>query len=455
MTTTNLKEKDQDMIYKLDGRPSLKIAIPLGLQHVLAMFIGNVAPIIVICNVLQISVAEKTMMIQGAMLIAGLVTLIQLYPVGPIGAKLPIVVGTSFAFMPSAIAAGKSYGIAGVLGAAFVGSLSAIILGIFIKPLRKFFPPLVTGVVLIAIGMNLMPVGINYFAGGVGSKTFGSPQNFLLGFIVLMTIIIVQRFAKGTMHLSAVLIGLVVGYLVAIPMGMVSFANVAKAGWLSIPVPLSMGMEFHLDAIVKFAAVYIVVSLETLGNLSGITLAGENREATPKEMQGAILADGFGSALAAVFGILPNTAYGQNAGIVAMTKVMNRFCVATGAIFLIAAGLFPKLAAVCAAMPSSVLGGAVVMVFAMILISGMKMVTRNGLNSRDTAILAVAIGVGIGMGTVPQALEQLPYAVKFILEDSIICSALIAIILNAVLPKEKAEMSNVEKTSTEPALDFE
>lgn len=440
-----MKTNEQDVIYKLDGRPPLRIAIPLGLQHVLAMFIGNIAPIIVICNILKIPLDEKTMMIQGAMLVAGLVTLVQLYPVGPVGGRLPIVVGTSFAFMPSAIAAGKAYGIAGVLGAAFAGSVSAILLGIFIKPLRKFFPPIVTGVVLIAIGFNLMPVGVNYFAGGVGSKTFGDPMNFLLGFIVLATIILVQRFTKGALQLSAVLIGLMVGYVVAIPMGMVSFANVAKAGWLSFPMPLTMGMEFHLDAIIKFAAVYIVVSLETLGNLSGITLAGENREATPKEMQGAILADGFGSALAAVFGILPNTAYGQNAGIVAMTKVMNRFCVATGAIFLIAAGLFPKLAAVCAAMPASVLGGAVVMVFAMILISGMKMVTRNGLNGRDTAILAVAIGVGIGMGTVPAALEQLPYAVRFVLDDSVICSALIAIVLNAVLPKEaNASGTNVD-----------
>ncbi len=442
--------KEQDMIYKLDGKPPLSVAIPLGLQHVMAMFIGNIAPIIVICNILQIPMDQKTMMIQGAMLIAGLVTLIQLYPIGPVGARLPIVVGTSFAFMPSAIAAGKAYGLSGVLGAALVGSLSAILLGIFIKPLRKFFPSIVTGVVLIAIGINLMPVGINYFAGGVGSKTFGDPMNFLLGFIVLTTIVLIQRFTKGTMNLSAVLIALIVGYIVAIPMGKVSFANVATAGWFSVPMPLAFGMEFHLDAIIKFAAVYIVVSLETLGNISGITLAGENREATPKEMQGAILADGFGSAVAAVFGILPNTAYGQNAGIVAMTKVMNRYCVATGAVFLIAAGLFPKLAAVCAAMPPSVLGGAVVMVFAMIFISGMKMVTRNGLTTRDTTILAVAIGVGIGMSRVPVALEQLPYVIKFILEDSIICSALIAIVLNAVLPQNKPE-----KAVNEPSVDFE
>jgi xanthine permease len=441
---------ERDLIYKLDGKPPLSIAIPLGLQHVLAMFIGNIAPIIVICGVLQIAPDMKAMMIQSAMLVAGLVTLVQLYPLGPIGARLPIVVGTSFAFMPSAIAVGKAYGFTGVLGSALVGSLAAVLFGIFIKPLRRFFPGLVTGVVLIAIGLNLMPVGANYFAGGANSPIFGQPRNFIVGFIVLTVIVLLQRFTKGALNLSAVIIALVVGYLVAIPMGLVDFSKVALASWVSIPKPFAFGaLQFPIDGIIKFALIYIAVSLETIGNLSGITLAGENREATAKEMSGAILADGFGSAFAAVFNILPNTAYGQNAGIVAMTKVMNRFCVATGAVFLILAGLFPKLAAIFAAMPSAVLGGAVVMVFAMITISGMKMVVREGLGSRNTAILAIALGVGIGMskGNVG-ALEHLPYAVKFVLEDPVIGSALIAVVLNAIFPKDD------HGTDSEPSVDI-
>lgn len=430
--------KEQNMIYSLDGKPPLKIAIPLGMQHILAMFTGNIAPIIIICNVLQIPIEQKTLMIQCAMLVAGLVTLVCLYPIGPVGARLPLVVGTSFAFVPTAIAVGKMYGIAGVLGASMVGSLAEVFLGVYLKKLRKFFPPLVTGVVLIAIGMSLMPVGINYFAGGVGAKDFGSPQNLFLGFTVMTIVVLLQRFGKGMFNLSSMLIALVIGYMIAIPMGKINFVNIANAGWMSFPMPMQLGLEFHLDAIIKFALVYLVVGLETLGNVSAITLGGANREATDKEMSGAVIADALGSAFGALFNVLPNTAYGQNAGIVAMTGVMNRFCVATGAVFLIIAGFFPKFGAVCAAMPSSVLGGAVVLVFAMITISGIKMIGRGtGLDSRNSLILAVALGLGLGFPMVPAALEFMPGFMKFFFEDAVVASGITALILNIVLPASK------------------
>lgn len=427
--------KEQNMIYSLDGKPPLKIAIPLGMQHILAMFTGNIAPIIIICNVLQIPIEQKTLMIQCAMLVAGIVTLVCLYPIGPVGARLPLVVGTSFAFVPTAIAVGKMYGIAGVLGASFVGSLAEVFLGVYLKKLRKFFPPLVTGVVLIAIGMSLMPVGINYFAGGVGAKDFGSPQNLFLGFTVMTIVVLLQRFGKGMFNLSAMLIALVIGYMIAIPMGKINFDTIASAGWMSFPMPLQLGLEFHLDAIIKFALVYLVVGLETLGNVSAITLGGANREATDREMSGAVIADAAGSALGALFNVLPNTAYGQNAGIVAMTGVMNRFCVATGAMFLILAGFFPKFGAICAAMPPSVLGGAVVLVFAMITISGIKMIGRGtGLDSRNSLILAVALGLGLGFPMVPAALEFMPGFMKFFFEDAVVASGITALVLNIVLP---------------------
>lgn len=430
--------KEQNMIYSLDGKPPLKVAIPLGMQHVLAMFTGNIAPIIIICNVLQIPIEQKTLMIQCAMLVAGLVTLVCLYPIGPVGARLPLVVGTSFAFVPTAIAVGKAYGIAGVLGASFVGCFSEVLLGIYLKKIRRFFPPLVTGVVLIAIGMSLMPVGINYFAGGVGAKDFGSPQNLLLGFTVLTIVVLLQRFGKGMLGLSSMLIALIIGYMLAIPMGKINFMNIANAGWMSFPMPLQLGMEFHLDAIIKFSLVYLVVGLETLGNISAITLGGANREATDREMSGAVIADALGSAFGALFNVLPNTAYGQNAGIVAMTGVMNRFCVATGAVFLIVAGFFPKFGAVCAAMPASVLGGAVVLVFAMITISGMKMINRGGLDSRSSLILAVALGLGLGFPMVPAALEFMPGFMKFFFEDAVVASGITALVLNILLPADKS-----------------
>lgn len=431
--------KEENLIYSLDGRPPLKVAIPLGMQHILAMFTGNIAPIIIICNVLQIPIEQKTLMIQCAMLVAGIVTLVCLYPIGPVGARLPLVVGTSFAFVPTAIAVGKAYGIAGVLGASFLGSFAEVFLGVFLKKLRRFFPPLVTGVVLIAIGMSLMPVGINYFAGGTGAKDFGSPQNLFLGFTVMVIVVLLQRFGKGIFNLSSMLIALIIGYLIAIPMGKINFDAIAASGWVAFPMPLQLGMEFHLDAIIKFALVYLVVGLETLGNVSAIALGGANREATDREMSGAVIADAVGSAFGAIFNVLPNTAYGQNAGIVAMTGVVNRFCVATGAVFLIIAGIFPKFGAVCAAMPPSVLGGAVVLVFAMITISGMKMIHRGALDSRNSLILAISLGLGLGFSGVPAAIEHMPAAMKFFFEDAVVASGITALLLNIILPESKPE----------------
>ncbi len=400
--------QENKMIYELEGKPPLGTAIPLGMQHVLAMFVGNIAPIIIICNVLGLPADQKAFMIQCGMFVAGIVTLIQLYPLSRVGAGLPLVMGTSFAFVSTAIGVGKAYGLPGILGASLIGSLAEIGMGFFLKPLRKFFPPLVTGTVLIAIGLKLVPVGIKYFAGGVGAEDFGSPQNLMLGFLVLGTIIALQQFGKGIMKLAAILIAIILGYVVAIAMGMVDFSTVAAAGWFSFPMPLKYGIEFHFDAIIKFAAVYLVVGLETLGNISGITMSGLSREATDNEMSGAVIADGVGSAFAAIFNVLPNTGYGQNAGIVALTGVVNKFSVATGAVFLLLAGFIPKLGAVCAAIPNPVLGGAVTMVFGMITISGIRMIAKAGLGQRNASILAISISMGLGFSQVPAALEYMP-----------------------------------------------
>lgn len=442
-----MKKVNEPSIYHLDGMPSLRQAVPLGIQHVLAMFVGNVAPIMIIANTLQLPVEQKTLLIQCAMFVAGLVSLVQCYPIGPVGAKLPIVMGTSFGFLPTCLAIGAKYGLPGVLGASLVGGLLEIVLGGFLKPLRKYFPSVVTGTVLLAIGLSLLPTGINYFAGGAGASDFGSLSNLALGAIVLITILFFKQFTKGMTSIASILIGLIVGYLVAIPMGKVDFAALASAQWISVPMPFRFGIAFHGDAILAMAMMYVVTAVETVGDISGITMGGANREATDKELAGGVMADGFGSMVAAIFNVLPNTSFSQNVGIISMTKVMNRFTVAIGAGFLILAGIFPKLGALVALMPSSVLGGAAIMMFSMIAISGINLITKEPLKGRNSVIVAVALGLGFGLGSVPGALANFPESIQLIFGQSgIVAAGAIALILNVVLPQEQQAAEEAEES---------
>lgn len=425
-------------VYEVNGVPSLKHAIPLGLQHILAMFAGNVTPLIIIANILKLPVDEKTFLIQCAMFVAGIATLIQLYPIGPIGAKLPIVMGTSFGFLPTCIAISGQYGLAGILGASLVGGFFEMFIGAFLKPLRKYFPPVVTGTVLLSIGLSLLPTGIKYFAGGVGAKDFGSPKNLLLGSIVLITILFFKQFTKGISNKSAILIGLVVGYFIAIPMGKIDFSVVGQAGLIAFPMPFKYGIEFHIDAIIAMCLMYLVTAVETIGDISGITMGGANREATDSELAGGVMADGLGSVFAAIFNVLPNTSYSQNVGLVALTGIMSRFVVAIGAVFLILAGLFPKVGAVIALMPQSVLGGAAVVMFSMIAVSGINLITRESLNGKNSIVVAVALGLGFGLGSVPEALVYFPQSAKMIFGGSgIVVTGLIALALNIILPENE------------------
>lgn len=433
--------KNEQMIYNLDGVPPLKSSIPLGIQHILAMFAGNVAPLFIIANALNLPLEERAYLIQCAMFVAGIATLIQLYPVGPIGARLPIVMGTSFGFVPTSLAIGSKYGLAGILGASLIGGIFEMIIGAFLKPLRKYFPPIVTGTVLLSIGLSLLPTGIKYFAGGAGAADFGSMTNLFLGTVVLVTILFFKQFTKGITSKSAILIGLVVGYLVAIPLGKVNFDSVAQAGLFAVPTPFKYGLTFKMDAIIAMLLMYIVTAVETVGDISGITMGGANREATDKELAGGVIADGFGSVFAAIFNVLPNTSYSQNVGLVALTGVMNRFVVAIGALFLIVAGLFPKVGAVVAVMPQSVLGGAAIVMFAMIAISGINLITKEALTGKSSIIVAVALGLGFGLGSVPEALVNLPEGVRMIFGGSgIVVSGTIALLLNLILPENPEEV---------------
>jgi NCS2 family nucleobase:cation symporter-2 len=424
--------------FELDGKPALREAAPLGLQHVLAMFVGNITPIIIVASVLGLSVEEKTFLIQCAMFASGVVTLIQAYPIGPIGSKLPIVQGTSFGFLPTAISIGKVHGISGIFGAALVGGLVECVLGFFLKPLRKLFPPVVTGTVLLSIGLSLLPVGVKYFAGGVKAPDFGSAENLILGTIVLVTILVLKQYTKGFLSVSSILIGITVGFIAAYFMGKLDFTNFNNAGYFSFPTPLKFGISFHMDAIIAMSLMYIVTTVETVGDISGVTMGGANREATDKELSGGVLADGFGSMFAALFNCLPNTSFSQNVGIVALTKVMSRYVVGVGAIILIISGLVPKFGAIFAMIPNSVLGGAMVIVFAMIAVSGMTLITKEPMCGKNSIIVAVALGVGFGLGSVPEALKIFPQGVKMIFGGSgIVVAGMIALVLNLILPEDK------------------
>lgn len=439
---------EKSIIYQLDGKPSLRQSIPLGLQHILAMFVGNVTPLIIIANVVNMSLDDKTTLIQCTMFVSGIATLMQCYKLGPFGARLPIVMGTSFGFVPVLTVIGSKYGYEAILGACLIGALIEILFGKSMNNLRKYFTPVVTGTVVLAMGISLLPTGIKYFAGGAGSEDFGSLSNLALGSIVLVTVFIMSNYTKGITKLASILIGLVVGYIVAIPMGKIDFGSLSTMSMVSIPTPFKFGFEFHLDAIIAVAATFIVSGVETVGDITAIAHSGIGRDATNKEISGGVMADGLGSVVSSIFGVLPNTSFGQNVGIIAMTKIINRNIVGVGACILILAAIFPKFGAIISLMPSSVLGGASISMFAMIAVSGIKLITSEPLNERNSTIVALAIGIGVGISFVPGVLVSLPESIQLIFGDSgLVLVALIAVVLNIVLPKESTkseEKSNLE-----------
>lgn len=445
------QNKSRELIYQLDGRPSLCVAVPLGLQHVLAMFTSNLAPILIIASVCGLSGADTVVMVQCAMFVSGLTTFIQLYPLKlgkkhQVGANLPIVMGTSFTFVPTASAIGAASGIGTVLGSCLVGSLSEVFMGFFYKYIRRFFPPLVVGCTLVTIGVNLLDVGVDYFAGGTGAADYGSLQNMSVASFVLIIVIVLQRFGKGLAKNSAILIGLVAGYILAAFLGMVDTSSIAEAAWFRLPLPMHFKLEFSLPAILSFAALFVTSGLETIGNTSGITIAGFDREATERETAGAILADALGSTTAAFFNALPNTAFGQNAGIVSMTKIVNKWCIATGAFILMISGFFPKLGAIFAAIPNAVLGGAIITVFGMILINGIKMIAKAGFSERNILVMGITFALGMGMASHPDAVAQLPVAIRFIFSDSVTSTCIVAIIANIVFPmKDKEDIERAKE----------
>jgi len=432
--------------------PPLGSAIPLGIQHVLAMFVSNVTPAIIIAGVAGFGFGSKSpdfhyliYMIQISMLFAGIATLFQTIGFGPVGARLPIVQGTSFAFLPVMIplVAGKGVDAMAVLmGGIVVGGIFHTCLAPIIGRIRFALPPLVTGLVVLMIGLALIKVGIQYAAGGVpaiGKPEFGSLQNWSVALVVIVVTLGVKFFTRGIISVAAVLIGLIVGYVVAYFMGMVSFANVGRAAVFALPEPFPFGIEFSAGAILGICLMAFVSAVETVGDVSGITKGGAGREAETKELEGATYADGLGSAVSGIFGGLPNTSFSQNVGLIAMTGVMSRHVVTIGAIFLIVAGLIPKVGAVISSVPIEVLGGGVIVMFGMVAAAGINMLSDVHWNRRNMVIFAISLSVGLGLQLVPDALQHLPSTAKVLLTSGLLPAAFLAIILNLVLPEELPE----------------
>lgn len=462
------KERHYAKGTELHGIMRLREAIPLGLQHVLAMFAGNLTPILLIAPACGIEVGTilHVNLIQNAMFIAGIVTLIQTITIGPVGGKLPIVMGTSGGFIgvmysiTSSLGGGiLAYG--AILGASLIGGIFECVLGFFLKPIRKLFPSVVTGTVVLSIGLSLIGLGIDSICGGTGVADYGSLENLFVGITIIIVIVVLKHFTKGITSIASILISIIVGYILVIVMGSVlpktievtsadgevmtitkswvlQWDKVRDASIIAIPKLLPVKLVFDMRAIIPMIIMFIVTAVETIGDISAITEGGLDREATDSELSGGVICDGIGSSFAALFGVLPNTSYSENVGLVGLTKVVNLYAVSVGAVFLVLCGLFPKLAAVVSIIPQPVLGGACVLMFANIAVSGMKLIAKDGITNRDMTIVSVSLGLGYGLGSVGNSLSQLPQYVSLIFSGSgIVPAATLAIILNVVMPKEK------------------
>ena len=426
-----------------DVTPPLGQAIPLGFQHVLAMFASNVTPSIIVAGAagLAFGGAEQIYLIQMAMLFAGIATLFQTVGLGPVGARLPIMQGTSFAFVGvlAGIAATQGLGVA--LTACIIGGVIHFALGSVIGSIRFLFPPLVTGLVILAIGLYLIPVAIKYAAGGaadfqMAAESFGSLKHWSVALTVIIVALVLKFFTKGLLSSAAILVGLIAGYILAYMQGMVSFAAVGKASWITGIQPLPYGFEFSLGAVIAVTLVSIVSAIETVGDASATAKAGAGRDATDAEIQGATYADGLGTAVAGVFGGLPNTSFSQNVGIVGMTGIMSRHVVTIAGIVMVVCGLLPKIGAVIASMPLPVLGGGVIVMFGMVAAAGLNVLSEVKMNRRNMIIIAISLAVGLGLNLVPTAVQYLPGVVKTLMTSAVAPTALCAIVLNLVLPEE-------------------
>ena len=462
------KTKQAATPYDFEGRIPLGQAIPLGLQHVLAMFVGNLTPILIITSACAVGehaqdfASIQVSLLQNAMLVAGIVTLVQLYAIGPIGGKVPIIMGTSSGFIGvcrsvATSMGGGILGYAAIMGASIVGGIFEGILGVFLKPLRRFFPAMVTGTVVLSIGLSLISVGVASFAGGSSAADYGSLENLCIGLAVMAIILALKHGTKGLASSSCVLIGIICGYVICAVLALflpttgvtadgveytkawvLNWSQVKEASWFSMPQIMPVTPVFDLRAILPVMIMFIVTAVETVGDISGVMEGGMGREATDKELSGGIICDGLGSSFAALFGVLPNTSFSQNVGLINMTGVVNRFTIMTGAACMILAGLLPPIGNFFASLPESVLGGCTLMMFGTILVSGIQMISKAGFSQRNVTIVALSLAIGIGFTSASetQIWSIFPQVIQDVFAANCVAVVFVmSIVLSLILPK--------------------
>lgn len=441
MASKQVQEKGE--LFKLDGKPSLGEAFPQAMQHVLAMLVGNITPPMLIAGTCGLSAADQTMLMQSAMIIGGLTTLIQLFPVFGFGMGLPTVMGVAFAYMPILTTIGMQYGISAIFGAQLVAAFASIFIGMFIGKIRKFFPPIVCGTVVLAIGLSLYSTAINYFGGGSAAKaagTFGSPEFWILALVTLAVTLACSLFGKGYIKVSGMIIGVGVGYVVALIMGgVIDFAPVADAAVVSAPIPLHFGLEFHPDAIIMMILMYIVQAVQTIGDVSSTTMGGFGRDAKDTELGGAIKGQGICGMIGALIGGLPTDPFSQNVGLICTTKVVAKrvFVIVSGIMQL--AGFCPKLMSLIATVPQPVLGGATITVFAAITLSGIQLISEQPLNYRNRMIVGISLALGVGIAGASEILQFMPQLAQNIFGSSLVVAFIVCFVLNLIVPEDDSE----------------
>ena len=429
---------DINNLYQLDGRVPVGKAIPFGLQHVLAMFVSNITPIIILANVVGIAPGVSAVLIQNCMVIAGIGTLIQLYPIWRIGSRLPIVMGISFTFLSLSIGIATTQGMGVLMGAVVIGGVIEGLLGLCAPYWVKLVPHSVAATVVTAIGFSLLPIGANSFAGGQGAADFGSMNNWIVGSVTLLTCLACQVFAKGFLRSLSVLVGLIVGYILAACMGMVNFYGITQQGIVSLPQFMPFKLEFNLGAILSIVCVYLVSATETIGDTSALCNGALKRNPHKVEMGASISCDGFVSSVAGLFGCTPITSFSQNVGLAAMSGVVNRFTIATGACIMILGGIFPTVGFALTTIPQAVLGGCTLLMFGSILFAGFGMMARSGFTQRNMVIASLSLSVGIGFTQASEMFSIFPELVRTVFAENCVAVVfLIAVILNIFLPKEK------------------
>lgn len=434
----------QDPIYDPHGKISIRKAVPFGLQHVLAMFVANIAPILIVAGAVKMDAAESAALVQSAMIIAGVGSLLQLYPIWRFGSGLPIIMGISFTFVSVACVIGTKYGYGAVLGAALVGGILEGILGLGASWWRKFVPPIVSASVVTAIGFSLLPIGANSFGGGFGNPEFGDQKYLIVGSITLVACLLWNLKAHSFYKQLSVLFGLVVGYITAYTMGMVDLSRLTQVPLVSLPGFMPVELEFHGDAIFSFFLIFLVSATETLGDTSALSTMGFGRSPKSKEVSGSIAVDGFISSASSLFGCMPITSFSQNVGLIAMTKVVNKKAIGCGAVIMILAGLFPGLGVLLASLPDAVLGGCTLMMFGSIVVSGVRMLGECGFSQRNMSIAALSLSIGLGFTQTPQIFRIFPDLIRSVFAENCVAVVfLVALVLNLVFPKEEEEAKPV------------